>query len=64
MTRIMTYLAKINIKFMENDPYSLLLLQDNEKITVESVQGISGLHLVKFNTNNPLNESIIEILSK
>ena len=38
---------------------------DGEKISVEAVYGISGVHLVKFSSNNMLfNEAVIEVLSK
>jgi hypothetical protein len=41
-------------------------MADGEKISVEAIQGIQGLHLIKFSSNNNIqfNESVIEILSK
>ncbi len=38
---------------------------DGEKISVEAIQGIVGVHLVKFSSNNvAFNEAVIEVLSK
>jgi hypothetical protein len=38
---------------------------DGEKISIEAIQGITGVHLVKFSSNNTsFNEAVIEILSK
>lgn len=34
------------------------------QVSIESVQGIVGLHLVKFQSEHPLNETILEVLSK
>lgn len=34
------------------------------QIAIESVQGIAGVHLVKFQSDHPLNNKIIEVLSK
>jgi hypothetical protein len=40
-------------------------MADGEKISIEALQGITGIHLIKFSSNNiAFNEAVIEVLSK
>jgi hypothetical protein len=49
--KISGYLSKHSIRYSEPDSFNLLM-GDGEKITVEAIQGITGVHLVKFSSNN------------
>ena len=46
--KIVSLLGKLKLRYQEIDAFSLTM--GNQQISVESVQGIAGLHLVKFNT--------------
>jgi hypothetical protein len=62
--KISSYLSKHSIRYSEPEPYNILM-GDGEKISVEAIHGINGVHLVKFSSNNiPFNEAVIEVLSK
>jgi hypothetical protein len=45
--KIVSLLGKLKLRYQEVDTFSLTM--GNQQISIESVQGISGLHLVKFN---------------
>jgi hypothetical protein len=45
--KITTLLSKLKLRYQEVDAYSLSM--GSQQISIESVQGIVGLHLVKFN---------------
>lgn len=49
--KISGYLSKHSIRYSEPEPFNLLM-GDGEKISVEAIQGITGVHLVKFSSNN------------
>lgn len=63
LLKIEEYLSRAKVIFKEIDLFSLRL-QNNEVISVESIHGISGYHVVKFTTNSPVSESIIDFLSQ
>jgi hypothetical protein len=60
--KIVNLLGKLKLRYQEVDVYSLSM--GSQQISIESVQGIPGLHLVKFNGEHPVNQTIIEVLSK
>lgn len=60
--KIIGLLSKLKLRYQEVDAYSLSM--GSQQISIESVQGIAGLHLVKFNAEHPVNQTIIEVLSK
>lgn len=57
--KISSYLSKHSIRYTEPEPFNILM-GDGEKISVEAIQGIAGVHLVKFSSNNmAFNEAVI-----
>jgi len=62
--KIAAYLAKHGIRYTEPEPFTIFM-GDGETISIEAVQGIVGVHLVKFSSNNvPFNEAVLEILNR
>ena len=57
------HLKSIGVQFKEVDLFSIRL-QSGETISVESIHGIAGYHIVKFSSNSSLSEGIIEYLTK
>jgi DNA relaxase NicK len=60
--KVVGLLSKLKLRYQEVDAYSLSM--GSQQISIESVQGIAGLHLIKFNAEHPVNQTIIEVLSK
>jgi hypothetical protein len=54
---------RLNMKYQELDAYSLQVA-DSEQISVESIQGVAGYYLLKFSTNHPLNEAIVDYVAR
>lgn len=63
MLKIEEYLTSAKVVFKEIDLFTLRLA-GNEVVSVESIHGISGYHVVKFSMNSPMSESIIDFLSQ
>lgn len=53
LIKIMDHLSKLKITFKEIDMFSLKL-STGEVVSIESIHGISGYHLVKFALNSPI----------
>ena len=62
LEKIVNLLIKLNVRYTEPEAYSVS--GGGLQLSIESVQGISGLHLVKFQAEHPLNEAVLEVLSK
>ena len=63
LLRIQEYLNNAKLTFKEVDSFSLRL-QGNELVSVESIHGISGYHVVKFSVQSAVSEGIIEYLGQ
>lgn len=61
--KITNLLVKMNVRYYEPEVFSLQA-NGGPQLSIESVQGIAGLHLVKFQNDHPLNQTILEVLSK
>jgi hypothetical protein len=61
--RVIDYLQKSKINHNEVDHFTVAV-SEQEHITVESLQAIVGFYIIKFTTNQPLTEAIIEHLNK
>jgi hypothetical protein len=55
--KIVNVLSKLKLRYQELDPFSLTM--GAQQISIESVQGIAGLHLIKFNSEHPVNQTIL-----
>ena len=60
--RVGAALGKMNLRYIEAEPYHLSV-GGGPNICIENVQGISGLHLVKFLKEHPANKAILEVLA-
>lgn len=60
--KIAGVLGRLKLRYQEAEGFSLLM--GSQQISVECVQGIAGLHLVKFNCEHPVNQTILEALAK
>lgn len=61
--KICDFLNKGKMVFKEVDSFTLRL-QNNEVISVESIHGLGGYHIVKFSNYSSFADSIIDFLSQ
>lgn len=61
--RIADYLKQQNVRFVEQEPFTLRTM-DNHTIWIESVSGSNSLNLVNFTRNFPNNDDLLEILAQ
>ena len=62
LSKIASYLNQNNRRFEETDGFTLKL-SEQERINIETIQGMVGYYLVSFSQNQPSNEKIIEFLA-
>ena len=63
MEKIIELLHTLKPPFKDIDNFTLRV-QTGETVSVESIHGISGYHIVKFSSNTALNDKVIEHLVK
>ena len=63
LEKITAVLLKHNMRYQETEAYCISI-GGGPQIAIESLQGMAGVHLVKFQNEHPFNQTIIEVLSK
>lgn len=62
LLRIVEHLNAQKVSFKEVDLFTVRLAS-NELISVESIHGISGYHIVKFSNSNTVSEGLLQHLA-
>ena len=58
LERITGLLLKLNMRYQETEAYSIFV-SGGPHIAIECLQGIAGMHLVKFQSDHPINAAIL-----
>jgi hypothetical protein len=58
LERITAVLLKHNMRYQETEAYCISI-GGGPQIAIESLQGMAGVHLVKFQTDHPFNHTLI-----